>query len=264
MKFEEKIEIVKGNLKTLKKVAIAFSGGKDSFLLLKIAVETLGKDNVTAFFVKSDLLTKNDQKRVDYFKKLLDFNLKKIFLDIGKEKNIVSNPVDRCYHCKRKIFQVLKDESTHLKIKYVLDGTTYSDLGEYRPGLNALEELQILSPLKDAGITSEEVVTFLEHSHNIEDYFLTSSTCLATRFPYNHPLKKDTLKKFAEIETYFVDSGIYPVRIRYIEDGIRIETEKKNFAKVIEKKEEMVLFCKEKGIKFVTLDLEGLKSGVWD
>lgn len=264
MEFKKKIEIVKSKLRSLKKAAVAFSGGKDSFFLLKIAVETLGKGNVIAFFVETDLLCKNDKKRVDYFSKLLDFNLKKITIDITGEKKIMSNPVDRCYYCKTRIFSTLKKEAAEMAVENVLDGTTYSDLDEYRPGLKAIEELKILSPLKDAKITSEEVVAFLEGIPGIEEYFLTSSTCLATRFPYNYPLTKDILKKFAEIETYFVDIGIYPVKVRFIEDGIRIETKEKHFNKVLTKKDEIIRLCKEKGLKFITLDIEGLKSGAWD
>jgi uncharacterized protein len=87
---------------------------------------------------------------------------------------------------------------------------------------------------------------------------------LATRFPYDYRLTKDILKKFADLEVYFVEAGIYPVKIRFIEAGIRIETEEKNFEKVLEKKNEIVDICKKKGLKFITLDIEGLKSGAWD
>ena len=103
MEFTKKIEKVKDNLKQLKKVVVAFSGGKDSFFLLKLAVETLGKANVIAFYVRTDLLCENDEKRVDYFTKRLDFNLKRIFIDVTGEEKIMSNPVDRCYFCKTKI-----------------------------------------------------------------------------------------------------------------------------------------------------------------
>ena len=264
MEFKEKLDDLKNRVRALKKVVVAFSGGKDSFFLLKIAVETLGKQNVIAFFVETDLLCKNDKKRVEYFCKLLDFNLKRISIDVTGENRIMSNPVDRCYFCKTKIFSTLKREAAKMGIDNVVDGTTCSDLDEYRPGLKAIEELKILSPLKEANITSGEVVAFLAGIPGIEDYFLTSSTCLATRFPYNYTLTKDILKTFAEVETYFVDSGIYPVKIRFIEDGIRIETEEKHFAEVLKKKKEIINLCKEKGLKFITLDIEGLKSGAWD
>lgn len=259
-----KIDRVKGRLKELGSVAIAFSGGKDSFFLLKTAVEALGKEKVTAFFVETALLTDNDKKRVDYFSSLLDFNLRRLTIDVTGEEKVMSNPVDRCYHCKSKIFTTLKREAAALGISHLLDGTTSSDLGEYRPGLKAIEELGVLSPLEGAGITSAEIVAYLKKLPDIDDYFTTSSTCLATRFPYNLTLDPATLQKFATIETFFVDAGIYPVKIRYIEDGIRIETPGENFSRVFEMQAQILELCKAQGMKFITLDLEGLRSGVWD
>lgn len=264
MTINDKIDELKRNLLAMKKAAIAFSGGKDSFFLLKIAVQTLGRENVTAFFVQTDLLGENDKKRVAYFSNLLDFKLSRISLDITGEKKIMTNPVDRCYHCKKKIFSTIKDEAAKMAIENVLDGTTYSDLTEYRPGLLAIEELKIRSPLKDAQITSGEVLALLQRIPGIEDYFLTSSTCLATRFPYNFPLTVDMLRRFAEIESYFVSDGIYPIKVRFMPDGIRIETVEKNFMKVLEKRQEILALCGRLGFKFITLDLAGIRSGCWD
>ena len=93
---------------------------------------------------------------------------------------------------------------------------------------------------------------------------MTSSTCLATRFPYNFTLDEKMLRTFEKIEVYFVEQGIYPVKIRFIEDGIRIETSDNNFARIFEIKEKILEFCKKQDIKFVTLDIEGIKTGIWD
>jgi uncharacterized protein len=261
---EKKINQVKTALKKHKKVLVAFSGGKDSFFLLKIAVETLGKENAAACFVTTGFTTTNDRKRVEYFSQRLDFNLEKIAIDISKEKKIMANPKDRCYYCKKKIFSTLKKKAGQLNIDAVLDGTTYSDLREYRPGLKAIEELSILSPLRDARISSPEIVAYLENNENIDDYYLTSSTCLATRFPYDLQLNEKMLDVFDQIETYLVEQKIYPIKIRFIQDGVRIETSPRHFPGIIEKRGEIIRFCKNKGLKFITLDLEGIKTGVWD
>ncbi len=262
--FETKKEVIENNLKSLKKVAVAFSGGKDSFFLLKLAVDTLGKENVVALNVKSIFTTTNDDKRVDYFSKKLDFTMRQVTIVLANEKNVMANPKDRCYFCKTKIFNTLKQEAKNLGFDWVLDGTTFSDLDEYRPGLKAIEELNIISPLRDAGISSWEIVTFLNEKLGVEDYYVTSSTCLATRFPYGFNLDKKILETFDKVETYFVEKEIYPVKIRYIPDGVRIETPEKNFEKIMKNKSELLEFCKNKDLKFITLDLEGLKSGVWD
>jgi len=259
-----KIDRLKEQLAALKKVAVAFSGGKDSFFMLKIAIDTLGQDNALAFFARSDFLTENDQKRVDYFRRRFDLSVVELAIDPWPEEKIVSNPLDRCYHCKKKIFLAFREKASALGIAHLLDGTTHSDLDQYRPGLKALHELGILSPLRDVAITSGEVVEYLAAELGIDDYFLTSSTCLATRFPYHHRLTREGLKTFAAIEGYFVDRGFYPVRIRYMEEGVRIEAALPHFEKILEKRDEIIAFCKGLGIKFITLDLEGIKSGVWD
>ncbi|MCP4214277.1 MAG: hypothetical protein GY765_06455 [bacterium] len=260
---EKKIEQVKSKLKPLKKVAIGFSGGKDSFFLLKLAVETLGKENVAAFFVKTGFSTGNDEKRVTYFSRLLDFNLHRVTIDVSGDALVMSNCRERCYHCKTKIFSTLKSEAEKLAIETLLDGSTHSDLDEYRPGMKALRELGVVSLMEAAEISSSEIIAYLREN-GVEDYYLTSSTCLATRFPYDFQLHKDTLKVFDELETYFVEQGIYPIKVRYIPDGIRIETPDAMVPKLMELKPGLIAFCKERKIKFVTLDLEGLRSGVWD
>lgn len=262
--FVEKIGEVQAKLRALKRVVVAFSGGKDSFFLLKTAVETLGKDNVIACHVKTGFSSKNDQKRMNYFSQQLEFQLEEIEIDLSREKFIMSNPRERCYYCKKKIFSFLKKKAQELGIKTVLDGTTYSDLSEYRPGLKALEELNILSLLQDVGFTSAEIALYLKKNAGIEDYFLTSSTCLATRFPYDMQLNETLLNVFDDLEEYFVNMDIYPVKIRFIPEGIRIETPSRHFREVFEKRDKIINFCKKRGLKFVTLDLEGIKSGVWD
>ncbi len=176
----------------------------------------------------------------------------------------MSNPRERCYFCKKKIFSTLKKKAQELGIETVLDGTTYSDLSQYRPGLKALEELNILSLLQEVRFTSSEIADYLKNTAGIDDYFLTSSTCLATRFPYDLQLNEHLLKVFDDLEEYFVDMGIFPVKIRFIPEGIRVETPSRHFQEVFAHRDKIIDFCKKRGLKFVTLDLEGIKSGVWD
>ena len=108
------------------------------------------------------------------------------------------------------------------------------------------------------------IAAYLKEDMGTEDYFLTSSTCLATRFPYHMDLDEILLKTFDDLEKYVVDLGIYPVKIRFIPEGIRIETPVRHFREIFAHRDKVIDLCKEKGLKFVTLDLEGIKSGVWD
>jgi uncharacterized protein len=259
----KKIERLKREIKKFQRVAVAFSGGKDSFFLLKMSVEMLGKANVTAFFVNGPFNSMNDQKRISYLSRKLDFELKILKPDFTLVKDIWSNPRDRCYHCKKFVFKRIRIEAAKVGFNTLFDGTSFSDLSEYRPGLKAIEELRIVSPLRDAGITSEDIESLLTQS-GIEPFYLSSSTCLATRFPYNIKLSEDVIRVFDEIEAFLVDLNIFPVRVRYIPEGIRIETSERHFEKLIKSKNTLVKFCEEKGLKFITLDIGGLKSGVWD
>ena len=259
----KKIEILKKKIKDYQRVAVAFSGGKDSFFLLKMSVESLGKQNVMAFFAVSPFTSTNDQKRIDYLRKQLDFDLKTLMVDFTPEKNIWSNPRDRCYHCKKFIFKHIQREAQKKGFNTLFDGTSFSDLSEYRPGLMAVEELQVVSPLKDSRIKSEEIVNYLAQN-GIEPYYLSSSTCLATRFPYDVNLSEADIRKFDEIESYLLELNVFPVRVRYIPQGIRIETGESHFKEILNSKRELIAFCKRRGFKFITLDIGGLKSGSWD
>ena len=263
MDLDHKIQRLKAALKALKSAAIAFSGGKDSFFLLKMAVETLGEDQVTALFVKTLFTTKNDRRRVKYFQGKLTFNFKEITINLAHHASILKNPKDRCYHCKQKIFSTLYGQASQLGLPHLLDGTTHTDLDEYRPGLKALQELQVYSPLLEAQITAAEITHYLKES-GVDNYFLTSSTCLATRFPYGFELNEELLLKYDELEYLLVDLGIFPIKVRYIPEGIRLETSIHNFNKVLEARTNIIEVCKKLGFKFITLDLDGIKTGVWD
>lgn len=254
---------MKEKLKGCGQAAVAFSGGKDSFFLLKMALEALGREKVAAFFVKTPFSSIQDSKRVEYFAGITAFNLKRISLDFDPLEEMLSNPRDRCYFCKTKIFRILKKEAASWGGESVLDGTTASELAEYRPGLKALEELGIRSPLKEVNIDSDEVRSYLENM-GVAAYYLTSSTCLATRFPYGLSLSDDLLRRFDRIESFLVESGVYPVKVRYIPEGIRIETAEMNFYRVIELKDQLEALRGENRLKFITLDLGGIKTGVWD
>ncbi len=260
---KKKINDVSKILKDLGEVVVAFSGGKDSFFMMKTAIEVLGKENVKIIFINSDFIAENDKKRVGYFEKKYNLDIIIIELKVLDNQEISKNPENRCYLCKSFIFNNIIEKARSMGVGAVLDGTTFSDLDEFRPGLLALEELKIISPLSDAKITSSEIVNLLK-KEDIEEYYLTSSTCLATRFPYNLNLSEKQIRKFDRIEGFLVDNEVYPVRVRYIDEGIRIETGDGNINKILKIKSRLLNLCKKEGMKFITLDLEGLRSGVWD
>ncbi|MBN2400202.1 MAG: hypothetical protein JXI33_07660 [Candidatus Aminicenantes bacterium] len=259
----DKITFLHEQLKRYNRLLVAFSGGKDSFFLAWAAREALGAANVFPYFVRTPFTHHAARQRVDYFSKMFALPIQEISIDFLKDSRLRRNPRQRCFYCKIKIFSALKKEARKLGIKIIADGTTVSDLNEHRPGRRALEKLAIHSPLSDAGFSSADIVSQLKKK-GVAAYFLTSSTCLATRFPYNFSLQPQLIEAIDRVEFYLIQSGIYPVRVRYLTAGVRIETSPANFSRLIARKDELIGLCRQEGFSFITLDLAGIKSGCWD
>jgi uncharacterized protein len=259
----QKKALLREQLEAYGRLLIAFSGGKDSFYLWQTASEILGTANVFPFFVRTPFTLAATMERVAYFRDKFSLPLHEIKIDFLADPRLRRNHKQRCFYCKTKIFTALKKEGRKLGIQAIADGTTFSDIDEHRPGRLALEKLAIHSPLRDAGFTAAEIIGQLK-KNGVAAYFLTSSTCLATRFPYNFNLRPQLIQAIGRVEHQLVQSGIYPVRVRYLPDGVRIETIPANFKKLISRRDEIIDICRAAGFKFVTLDLAGIKSGSWD
>jgi len=250
-------------LKRQGNMLLAFSGGKDSFFLLQAALEALGSANVLAYFVHTPFTGEAARERVAYFQNKFPFTLRELRVDLLKDAHILQNSRKRCFLCKKYMFTALKKEAKRFGIPNVSDGSTVSDLSEHRPGRQALEKLAILSPLQDAGFSGAEIAAELK-KQGVKNYYLTSSTCLATRFPYDLTLNAGQIDAIGRVEYNLLKWGIYPLRVRYMVDGVRIETTEANFHKIIARNNDLLALCQIHGFKFVTLDLGGIKSGSWD
>jgi len=259
----EKKSRLRQYLRRKRAILLAFSGGKDSFFLLREATLALGEANVFAYFVRTPFTGEAALERVAYFRSKFPFPLREIRIDLLADARLRSNPRQRCFYCKQRMFTTLKKEARRLGIETVADGTTVSDQQLYRPGRRALDKLAVWSPLKDAGFEGSEIVAELK-ALGIDEYHLTSSTCLATRFPYDVPLTADRVAAIGQVEHFLIGKGIHPLRVRFIPDGVRIETPPANFKKTIALKKELQEFCQARGFTFVTLDLGGMRSGPWD
>lgn len=246
-------------------VVLAFSGGVDSSLLLKLFSKSTKKTGKKVYAVT--VHTKiHPMKDLEISRRVADemgVEHKIISIDELKEAGIEDNPVNRCYLCKKSIFEKLQRYAEELGVKQVVEGTNEDDLHVYRPGIKAIRELGINSPLADSGFTKEEVRK-LAAELGVSVSNRPSTPCMATRFPYGTILDYESIQKVEEAEKWLRDLGFYNVRIRVHEDIARIEVDKNEMIMLLEKKEEVVDKLKEFGYDYITLDLEGFRSGSMD
>lgn len=255
-----KLEQLQNQLKEYGKVAIAYSGGADSNFLFQVAKMTLGKENVLAVLCQGVMMPQED---IDSALHLLEDSQHVVLkADALSVEAFRFNHKDRCYHCKKMIMSnVIKVANEH-GFQYVLDGKNKDDEKVYRPGLKACEELGIISPLAMCEMSKQEIRDFSKQL-NISTYNKPSNACLASRFDYNNELTVENLKRVADGEKYLHDKGMLHVRLRVHGDIARLEVEPQDFTKVIED-QELIQNIKALGFRFVTLDLEGIRSGGYD
>ena len=242
----------------MKNVVIAFSGGVDSSFLLKVSQIVL-KDNVIAITSNSATFPLSE---LEFTKKLAkNWGFKHMIIN-SKEmenKNFVNNPKERCYFCKHELFTEIKKIAEKRNINHILDGTNYDDLGDFRPGLKALEELGIKSPLKDVKLSKNEIRK-LSKKLNLETWNKPSLACLSSRFPYNTKITKKRIKKIEKAEKIIKDLEIPQVRVRFYGETARIEIEKDDFELILDNLD-IVESIKNLGFNYVSLDLEGYRTG---
>lgn len=246
-------------------VMVAFSGGVDSSLLLKTACDMAGGRGTQVYAVTVQTMLHpvgeiEEAKRICQGMKAGHIV---IATDELKEAGIMDNPPDRCYLCKRHLFTKIKEKAAELGISIILEGTNEDDLHVYRPGIRALRELGIISPLAEAALTKAEVRK-LALAYGIETASKPSMPCLATRFPYGTALSYRDMEQVERGEAYLRSLGLNNVRIRVHGTVARVEVDEGAFGEVIKRKDEVVSCLKGLGYVYVTLDLEGFRSGSMD
>lgn len=267
MNYEEKKQALTAYIAQLARqdVALAFSGGVDSSLLLKMCCEaaSLTGKKVYAITMHTRLHPMKDLDIATRVAQEAGAEHVVIFVDELGEAGIDGNPVDRCYRCKKTLFQKLKAKALELGAVCVMDGTNEDDMHVYRPGIKALVELDVISPLAKFGITKEEVRK-LAAEYGVSVAHRPSTPCMATRFPYGTQLSYEAMRQVDEAEEWLRAQGLYNVRVRVHDNVARIEVDKEDMPKLLSWSEQVASTLKGMGYDYVALDLEGFRSGSMD
>lgn len=245
-------------------LCVAFSGGVDSSLLLKIACDIAKKQSLQVYAVTFETKL-HPHGDLDIAKKVAnELGAVHHIIQVDELSNIdiQNNPIDRCYRCKKYLFQTLVEFANQNNIKNIIDGTNYDDIHEYRPGIKALNELNIISPLVKLQITKARVRE-MATSLGISVAKRPSAPCLATRLPYNTDIDYAVLEKIEQGETFLKTLGFHTNRIRLHGDIVRIEI-LEQFEEFIAQKDIITTYLQNLGFIYITLDIQGFRSGSMD
>ena len=267
MDYEKKKRALQDYLLELTKhdVAVAFSGGVDSSLLLYLCCEA-AKQNGTKVYAITMQTELHPQSDLEIAQNVAnEAGAQHIIIKINEleEAGIGMNPVNRCYLCKLSLFKKIQEEARRLNVSNIVEGTNEDDLHVYRPGIQALKELNIISPLAKFNIGKEEVRKMAEE-YGISVSRRASTPCMATRFPYGTKLSKDLMQKVAEVEEWLRNKCVYNVRLRVHGNIGRFEVDRSDMPLLLEQWKEITERTKQIGMDYVTLDLEGFRSGSMD
>jgi uncharacterized protein len=258
---EKKYQSLLTDLKLYPSLAVAFSAGVDSTFLLDCAHNVLG-DRVTAFTARSCSFPERELLEAKKF--CAEKKIRHIILN-SEELNIpgfCDNPKNRCYLCKRELFEKIRSLSQQLKISHIAEGSNSDDNGDYRPGLKAIEELGILSPLRHAGLNKEEIRR-LSFRQGLSTWNKQSFACLSSRFVYGEKITLTRLKMVERAEQLLLDLGFHQVRVRIHGMTARIEVNKDEIIKIFAPliRDAISAEFHQIGFTFVTVDIDGYKTG---
>ena len=248
-------------LKSLQSVALAFSGGVDSTLLLRVAKDALpGK--LIAFTARSETYPESELEGALCVAKLIGVTCIVIETSELNIECFSDNPPDRCYYCKKELFTRIKKEAQKRGLQHVIDGANADDVSDYRPGSRAGAELQVRSPLREAGLTKEDI-RLLSRELDLPTWNKPAYACLASRFPYGEKITEDKLKAVAAAEELLKSLGFSNFRVRHHGTIARIEVPRDEIQNALKEeiRGKITSTLKELGFTYVTIDIEGYRTG---
>lgn len=258
---QDKLARLRAILRSYGSALVAFSGGVDSTFLLKVAHEELG-EKIVGVTARSETYPEHEFEEAVAFAKSKGIRHKVIETSELSIPAFQHNPPDRCYHCKKELFSELAALARDMNLAYVLDGANVDDKGDFRPGARAGRELGVRSPLQEAGFTKEEIRQ-ASRAMGLPTWNKPSFACLSSRFPYGQEISREGVSRVGAAEQFLRDLGLRQVRVRHYGDTARIEVPQADIARLSqeETRRRIVARFKELGYIYITLDLEGYRTG---
>ncbi len=259
---QQKYDSLEGILQKLGKVVVAFSGGVDSTCLLKMAVDTLGASNVLACISAGASEPSHQLERAAALARDMGVELQTVETDELDDPQFAANQADRCFHCKSHLCQTLLEIARQGGFAHVVFGTNHDDLDDFRPGNRALARFGIRSPLAEAGLTKDDIRQ-LSRQLGLPTADIPSSPCLASRIPYGLEVTEKRLRQVDGAEAFLRELGFVEFRVRHHDTIARIEVRPNDIAKLMAEpvRSQVIDKLKALGFKFVTVDLQGFRSG---
>ncbi len=256
---EVKLAKLQDILSGMGSVLVAYSGGVDSVLLLKVATDTLGERAVGAIGVSASLAGDEYKEAIEIAEQI-GARVIEVKTEEFDNPNYLSNPTNRCYFCKSELYGKLHPLAQQLGLAWVADGTNVDDLGDYRPGLQAANEQDVRHPLQEAGLKKAEIRE-LSQKFDLPTWDKPAMPCLSSRFPYGTFITIDSLSQVERGERVLRRLGFREMRVRHHNDVARIEVDASEIERLFALREEIVAEFKKIGYAYVTLDLQGFRRG---
>ncbi|HEX2966742.1 MAG TPA: ATP-dependent sacrificial sulfur transferase LarE [Syntrophorhabdaceae bacterium] len=260
MDLQGKYNELKNRIENLKTVLVTYSGGLDSTLLLKACADALGKQNVVAFTGNAPVFPAEEIRDAESLASIIGVEFICRDTDVLTDPSFIQNERDRCYHCKKRLFAIAAHIAQGRKIACIVDGTNLDDIEDYRPGRKAAQEMNIFSPLLEAGLKKKDVRE-LTRMLDLPTRNKLPYACLATRIPYGTAIEEQLLRRLDASEKFIKGFGINQLRLRYHGEIARIETDEQDFDAILRNRAEIISGLRQFGFTFVTLDLQGYRTG---
>ena len=255
----DKLKQLQDIFKTMESVAVAYSGGIDSTLLLKVAYDCLGDQAIALTAISASLPT-NEREEAATVVDHIGARHILIQSDETEDPRYLANNTNRCYFCKNNVYEQLIRYTEQHNVQYLVDGTNLDDVGDHRPGRKAAREWGVRSPLQEAGLNKADIRQ-ISRMLGLPNWDKPAAACLSSRVPYGTPINLEILSQVEQAELVLKRMGFRQLRVRHHQDIARIEVEPADFPAILEQRTEIVTTFQRLGYTYISLDLAGFRSG---